>query len=113
MPYRIQFTVTDQEFAELQSAAQKENYPSVSALCYARAFPNSSTAAMYNELIQIVRKRNISDPFIIRELFPNRRIPSVLGRFFSEGVRNGAIPDVEALGRNKTLGADAYRKIIK
>ena len=111
MSYRVQFTITDQEYAELQDAARKESFPSVSALCYARAFPNSSISAMFKELIDIVQERDSDEPFVIRELFPNRRIPSVLGRFFAEGVRNGSVTDVKSLGRNKTLGADEYVKI--
>lgn len=112
MSYRVQFTITDDELAELQSAAKAENYPSVSALCYARSLPNSTTKEMFNELKAIVNARSINTPFLIRDLFPDRRIPAILGRFFAEGVKNGTIPNVEVLGRNKTRGADEYKKII-
>ena len=112
MSYRVQFTISDLELEELQKEAKKNGYPSVSALCYARCLPKSTTKEMFDELVKIVKERDSEEPFIIRELLPDKRIPAILGRFFAESVKDGTIPNVQALGRNKTLGADAYRKVI-
>ena len=112
MSYRVQFTISEKEQAELQAEAKKMNYPSVSALCYARSLPNSTTKEMFERLVKLVKDMDNEEPFVIRELFPNERIPAVLGKFFAEGVKNGTIPNVKALGRNKTLGADAYQKVL-
>lgn len=111
MPYRIQFSISDEEYAELQEQAEKQHYPSVSAMCYARCFPKATTTEMFAELIEKVDKLPKGEKFVIRDLFLPQRIPTILGRMFAEAVAKGAIPNVRKFGRNNSLGADQYEKL--
>lgn len=106
---RIQFTVSNQELADLQRQAAAAGC-TVPELCYEKSVPDNNTSAMYKQLIDRVNKRTSGDPFVLRELFPGRRIPTVLGRRFARAVHAGGVKGVEALGRDEKKKADAYRK---
>ena len=111
MAYKIQFSISDKEYAELKAQAEKQHYPSVSAMCYALCFPKSTTTEMFEELIKKVKELPKGETFVIRELFLPQRIPTILGKMFAEGVAQGTIPNVRKVGRNNTLGADQYEKV--
>lgn len=111
MPYRIQFSISDEEYVELKEQAEKQHYPSVSAMCYARCFPKSTTTEMFAELIEKIEKLPKGEKFVIRDLFLPQRIPTILGKMFAEGVVQGTIPKVRKIGRNNSLGADQYEKL--
>ena len=111
MSYRIQFTISDAEHEELKAEALAAGYPSVSALCYVRAFPKTSTHELFSSLKEKVAAMEPGTKFVIRELFPDTRIPAILGRIFAESVSSGSIPNVRSLGRNSTKGAGEYAKL--
>lgn len=111
MPHKIQFSISDEEYAELKEQAEKLHYPSVSAMCYARCFPKSNTTEMFSELIEKVDKLPKGEKFVIRDLFLPQRIPTILGRMFAEAIVQGTISNVRKIGRNNSLGADQYEKL--
>ena len=111
MSFRIQFMVTDEEYQQLLKETAEAGYSSCSALCYARAFPNSKASSMYSELLAKVAVRTPEEgPFVIREIL-KRPFPGIIGVWFSEAIKNGYMSNVKALGRNNTKGAAEFIKI--
>lgn len=64
MSYRIQFTITDDEHADLKEQAFAAGYPNIHEFCKSRALNGKST---YADLFKIMKKK-------IEELKPDEQI---------------------------------------
>lgn len=117
MSYRIQFTVTKQEYADLKAQALAEGFPTVAELCKTRSLKGKNTYAdlfmqMKNKIAELRPDDIINDQlnpgeFYLRDILPNP--PALLGRWLYDAVKDGRIPHVEHLGNDGT-NPEKYRK---
>ena len=117
MSYRIQFTVTDAEYAELKTQAMAEGFPTVAEMCKTKALNGKNTYAelfmeMKKKIEKIKPNEIINDQlnpgeFYLRDIIPTP--PALLGRWLYEAVHDGRIPHVEHLGNDGT-NPEKYRK---
>ena len=119
MSYRIQFTITDDEHAELKELAIAAGYPNVHEFCKARALNGKNT---YADLFKIMKKK-IEDlkpddmineqlnpgEFYLRDIVPTP--PALLGRWLFEAVHDGRISHVQHLGNDGT-NPEKYKRIM-
>ena len=109
MSYRVQFTISDQEYQELCQEAERLNYPNVAELCKSRALSGKkSYADLYREIIEKIDKLPAGETFRIRNLIENP--PTLLGRWIADNVRNGTIKGVKRVEAS-AADADLYQKI--
>lgn len=119
MSYRIQFTITDDEHADLKEQAFAAGYPNVHEFCKSRALNGKNT---YADLFKIMKKKieelrpdeKINEQlnpgeFYLRDIIPTP--PALLGRWLFEAVHDGRIPYAQHLGNDGT-NPEKYKKIL-
>ena len=119
MSYRIQYTITDDEHADLKAQAISEEYPNVAELCKSRALKGKNTYAMlFKEMKEKIEKLKPDDKineklnpgeFYLRDIIPTP--PPLIGRWLYEGVCDGQILHVKHLPNDGTNNPEKYRKM--
>ena len=110
MSKRIQFTISDNEYAQLTIDAAAGNYPNVPELCKNRALKGkSSYSELYKEMLESIKRLPAGTKFYLRDLLESPP-PLLLGRWLFEGVANNTIFGVKHLGNNGS-DAEQYEKL--
>ena len=108
MSYRVQFTITNEEYDELKKEARELGYPNVAQMAKDLVLRKNNSKESYGEkYILMVKKIESLAPnteFLLRDIIEVP--PALLGRWLYEGVRDGKIKNVRHLGNN---GSDAER----
>lgn len=108
MSYRIQFTISDEEYNQLLEQVD-EGYANVSELCKTRALKGKNTyAELYTEMVAKIKEMLPGTEFYLRDIIGTP--PALLGRWLFDNVENGKIENVEHLGNDGT-NPERYRKI--
>lgn len=107
MSYRIQFTVSEEQYDNLQNQCDREGYPTIGEMVKSKVFSGNPT---YNDLYKEMAKKikdldpnQIINPtlnkgeFYLKDIISNP--PTILGRYLYERVKDGKISDVIPLGR--------------
>lgn len=109
MGYRVQFTISDTEKAQLIAEAASEGYPNIAELCKVRALQGKSTyAELYKNMVKKIDTLPSGEKFFLRDLIHTP--PTLLGRWLYDNVANGTIKDVRHLGKNGS-DAEKYEKL--
>jgi len=108
MSYRVQFTISDAEKAQLTAEATSEGYPNIAELCKARALQGKSTYAdLYRKMVKKIETLQVGTEFFLRDLIDTP--PTLLGRWLFDNVANGTIKNVEHIGK-KDSDSERYVK---
>lgn len=114
MSFRVQFTISDEEYKTLKTLAANEGFPNVPELCKSRALNQlnrrQNYGELYRELVQKIADRQSEEPFTLKDLIDTP--PALLGVWLNRNVDNKSIPDVEYLGKDSS-GTAQYRKIMR
>ena len=114
MSYRIQFTITDDEYAKLQAETSASGYPNVSEMCKAKVLGINTIADLFIVMKEKIKAIKPGDginmqlnpgEFYLKDIINTP--PALLGRWLHDGVTNGSISNVECIG----IKPDKYRKI--
>lgn len=88
--FRVQFSITKDEYDMLMKKAIAKNLPTVSAYCKSKVLPNSSSIQKYkmSDIVNMAEAniKNMPDdsPFYLRDLFPNP--PANLGTIINRKI---------------------------
>jgi len=118
MTPRIQFRLSDSEYAALLQEAKKQGYPD--ATPYAKdlvlatlvksptSVPSKSFIDLYKEAVGKIKDLPTGTTFVLRDIIPTP--PALLGRYVFEAVQNKNIPDVKYLDKDG-LATARYEKL--
>lgn len=106
MSFRVQFTISNEEYEILQEIAERDGFPNVPALCKYRTFCWSDIPQqegkpyneLYNEMINNIAKYPYEKDFVLRDIIDTP--PALLGVWLFKAVKNGKIPDVNFVGKD-------------
>lgn len=120
MSYRVQCTVSEEQYEKLQSQSVQEGYPTVGEMVKAKILREDPTYSdLYKEMAmkitqidpkQIINSTLGEGEFYLSDLINNP--PALLGRFLYQRVADGTIDNVISLGRNGKY-PNKYKKIGK
>ena len=109
MGFRVQFTVSDNEKAQLIAEAKAEGYPNIAELCKVRALQGKNTyAELYKKMVKKIEALPTGSRFKLRDLLETP--PALLGRWLYDNVANGTIKNVKHIEKNDS-DAEEYEKI--
>lgn len=109
MSYRIQFTITDDEYAQLKKEAMEGGFPTVAECAKSKSLNGvNNYADLFKKAVREIASKKIGDEFFVRDLIPNP--PALLGRWIYEAVRDMKIKQVKHLG-NDGMNPERYKKI--
>ena len=107
MSYRVQFTITDDEYKLLNEQSIAEGFPTMSEMCKIRAFKGNSKlhgnytyAELYAQMVKKIADLAPNSEFYLRDIIDTP--PALLGRWLFDNVKNGKIPSVVHLGNDGT-----------
>lgn len=110
MAYRIQFSITDNEYENLVKESIKKGYPNVSELAKERTLrKKTELTELYIEMINYIKHLEPETEFRVRDCI-SCPPPALLGRWLFEDVKQGLISDVIFLKSDNRKTA-TYKKI--
>ena len=101
MSFRIQFTISDAEKANLTLEANAEGFPNIHELCKARALQQTTTTygGLYKKAVKKIEALPAGTKFRLRDLIENP--PILIGRWLQNNVEDGTIPNVVYIKKDK------------
>lgn len=104
--FRVQFSITKDEYDMLMKKAIAKNLPTVSAYCKSKVLPNSSSIQKYkmSDIVDMAEAniKNMPDdsPFYLRDLFPNP--PANSGTIINRKITNGELTSICRYKKDRT-----------
>lgn len=88
MSYRIQFTITDEEYKELEDYANANGIPNVQELAKQRTLKEkSSIYELYEKMNKKIADMDSGKPFRLNEII-EENFPPLLGKWLNEDIDN-------------------------
>ncbi|GEQ62012.1 hypothetical protein VL4N_13820 [Vagococcus lutrae] len=100
MSYRIQFTITDEEYKELEDYANANGIPNVQELAKQRTLQKkTSIHDLYKEMNNKIKKMDSGETFRLNQIIEGN-FPSLLGKWLNDDIDN----------RDKNIGVERFKQ---
>ncbi len=103
---RVQFSVTNAQWNELQIKAAKEGYPDVPSYCKDLALEDRTYGKLWNTVVDKISKMNTGETFVLRDLIDTP--PSNLGvKLYNNQQSLG----IKVLPKKDSLNTNVFEKL--